>query len=292
MSLSGIRYIIIKIFIGSILFLLLSVWWINAFLSRENNDTNLLSKLKKIDHQATLQYHQDLSGHTLRYATIGDNTKPTLIFIHGTPGSISDAFPLLEKTDILTRYHVIVPDRPGFGGSMNGAEMPNIRQQSELLSELLFLSGNSEKIILVWWSYAGALLPTIAAQHPNRIKQLVIVAGTMDPEHQTIWKISYPLHYTRLKYLIPNMLRVTNAEKLSSIDQLKTISEDRSKITVPVWLIHGTKDWIVQIENTYFAEKKLINSQKIVVKIIDGVGHEIPITQPQTIMDTLNQLQQ
>jgi hypothetical protein len=64
----------------------------------------------------------------------------------------------------------------------------------------------------------------MAAHYENKIESMVIVAGTMDPDNQTIWKISYPLHYTWLKYIIPNMLRVTNAEKLASIHQLNTLS--------------------------------------------------------------------
>jgi pimeloyl-ACP methyl ester carboxylesterase len=287
---SHISSIIIKIIIGFVIFLFLSLRWLDRYMSVQNNDSNLLKKLQHLDPQASLDYYTNTSGYVLRYATLWNPSQPTLLFLHGTPGSISDAFSFLKKTDVLTHYHVIVPDRPGFGGSMKGNEMPTIKEQWELLSELLFLSGNSEKITLVWWSYAGALFPYIASQYNNKIESMVIVAGTMDPDHQTIWKISYPLHYTWLKYIIPSLLRVTNSEKLASRDQLTSISWVREDITIPVWLIHGKKDRIVNIENTYFAEKKLINSKKVIVTIIDDSGHEIPITKPQSIIDLLEEL--
>lgn len=289
---SSMGSMLIKIVIGFVLLLFVALRSFSIYMNMNNNDDNVLKIMKNLDPNAKLIHHTNASWYTLRYIELWNPTKPTFIFIHGTPGSLANVFPLLTKTDILKHYHVIIPDRPWFGGSMRGQDMPDIKKQSTLLSELLFLSGNSEKIILVWWSYAGALLPHIAAQHPQKIQSMIIIAGTMDPENQTIWKISYPLHYTWLRYIIPSMLRVTNAEKLASIQQLYALSGERSKITMPVWLIHGKDDRIVKIENTYYAEKMLRNSPKVITKIIDNMGHEIPIAQPQIILDVLEELQQ
>ncbi len=283
------RIIVRSIWIIITLALVIVRWWA-IYMDYHNSNRLLLPLLQQLDPKASINYYTDASGSTIKYAQLWDITKETLLFMYGTPGSLSDALPLLEKTNILTRYHVIIPDRPGFGWWMKWLAMTDIKQQAQLLSQLLYLPNNSPKVSLIWRSYAWALIPHIATTHPDKIASIVIIAGTMDPDNQTIWKISYPLHYTWLRYVIPSMLRVTNAEKLSSITQLKTLSWDRSKITAPVWLIHGTKDRIVDIKNTYFAQKQLINSSKVIVKIIDDVGHEIPMTQPQVIFDILEQL--
>ena len=272
------------------LFLLISLRSLNIYMNINNNDQNILKDIKKLDPNSETRYITTLSWYTLRYIELWNLDKPTIIFIHWTPGSLRDALPLLKKTNIIQNYHIIIPDRPWFGWSHNNREFPNIKEQSEILSELIFLPNNSEKIQLIWRSYAWALLPYISKNHPQKIESMIIIAGTMDPKNQTIWKISYPLHYTWLKYIIPNMLRATNSEKLASIEQLNILSWIWENITIPVWLIHWTKDRIVKIENTYYAEKMLTNSPKIVTKIIDNIGHEIPITQPQIILNVLDEL--
>jgi pimeloyl-ACP methyl ester carboxylesterase len=92
----------------------------------------------------------------------------------------------------------------------------------------------------------------------------------MDPQYQTIRLITYPLYYTRLKWIIPAPLRVTDAEKLSSIEQLKTMLPLWNNIIAPTYLLHGTKDWIVNPENSLFAQKMLKNA-KVFYELIDGV---------------------
>lgn len=283
---------VLKVLLWFVIFLFIALRWLDIYMTTTTSDSNILKDMQILDPDTTIKYHTNTPWYVLRYLELGDPTKPTLIFIHGTPGSMTDAFPFLKKTDILTQYHIIIPDRPGFGGSMKGNEMSTIKEQSEILSELLFLSGNSQKVTLVGRSYAGALLPYMAAQYGEKIQSMTIIAGTMAPDHQTIWKISYPLHYTWLRYIIPSMLRVTNAEKLASINQLNILSSAWKKITVPVWLIHGKKDRIVKIENTYYAEKMLHNSPKVIVKILEDIGHEIPLKQPQIIVDVINELHQ
>lgn len=255
-----------------------------------NTDKNILKDIQHLDPKSQIHYITTVSWYILRYIELWDLQKPTIIFVHGTPGSLRDVLPLLEKTNILDNYHVIVPDRPGFGWSYNNKDFSNIKEQSDILSELIFLPNNSEKVKLIWRSYAWALLPYISSKYPDKIDSMTIIAGTMDANNQTIRKISYPLHYTWLKYIIPNMLRVTNAEKLSSIHQLNTLSWVWENITIPVALIHWKKDRIVKIENTYYAKKMLINSPKVIIKIIDNIGHEIPMTTPQVILDTLDEL--
>ena len=203
------------------------------------------------------------------------------------PGNILDWENVLTQTDILKKYHVIIPDRPWFGGSMKWQAMTNIQQQWDLLAELLPLAWSGNKTTLVWRSYAWALIPYIAATHTGEVKSMVIVAGTMDPTHQTIWLVTYPLHYTPLRWIIPSMLRVTDAEKLASEEQLDTMMPLRENIIAPTYLIHGTKDWIVQPANSLFAQKMLKNA-KVFYESIEWIGHGIPIEIPDKVYSAIN----
>ena len=128
-SIYKISGIILKIIVWILAFLLIILRWLDIYINIQSNDKNILQQLQTINKNSSLKYYKNASSYIIRYAELWDISNPTLIFIHGTPWSLSDVFPLLEKTDILTRYHVIIPDRPGFGGSMKGNEMPTIKEQ-------------------------------------------------------------------------------------------------------------------------------------------------------------------
>jgi pimeloyl-ACP methyl ester carboxylesterase len=83
---------------------------------------------------------------------------------------------------------------------------------------------------------------------------------------------------------------VTNAEKLASIEQLELIMPLRDNIIAPTYLLHGTKDWIVDSQNSLFAQKMLKNA-KVFYKSIDGIGHGIPIEMPYAIFHAIELLQ-
>ncbi len=52
---------------------------------------------------------------TMHYVTIGVTDRPTLIFVHGSPGS-RDSFTAYLKDSLLPeRYRMVNLDRPGFG---------------------------------------------------------------------------------------------------------------------------------------------------------------------------------
>lgn len=256
------------------------------YINYQNSDKQLLQKLQKIDQNVHITYHTSKDWYQIRYADLGNPTWQRVMLLYGTPGNILDRENVLTQTDILKKYHVIIPDRPGFWWSMRWHAMPVIQQQWDLLSELLPI-WSGEKTILVWWSYAWALLPYIAAKHADAVKWIVVIAGIMDPEHQTIRKISYLLHYTPLRWIIPSMLRITDTEKLESIEQLKRIMPLRDSIVSPTYLLHGTKDWIVDPENSLFAQKMLKNA-KVFYRSIDGIGHWIPIEMPSIVLDAIN----
>ncbi len=69
----------------------------------------------------------------LHYVQTGNDSFPTLLFVHGTPGSW-DAFQnYLKNSGLLQHYRIISIDRPGFGYSDFG-NVRNISQQAAIIS--------------------------------------------------------------------------------------------------------------------------------------------------------------
>src|SRR4051812_3092391 len=56
----------------------------------------------------------------IHYVQTGNDTLPTLLFIHGSPGSWTAFKPYLKDTALLKRYRLVAIDRPGFGYSHFG----------------------------------------------------------------------------------------------------------------------------------------------------------------------------
>ena len=73
---------------------------------------------------------------TLHYAKSGNDSLPTLLFLHGSPGSW-DAFEnYLADAELLKRFRMVSVDRPGFGYSQFGGAA-NLADQAALIQPLL-----------------------------------------------------------------------------------------------------------------------------------------------------------
>ncbi len=60
----------------------------------------------------------------IHYAAIGADTLPTVLFIHGSPGSWDAFIGFFADSTLYTRARLISVDRPGFGKSGKGKPVP------------------------------------------------------------------------------------------------------------------------------------------------------------------------
>src|ERR1051326_6344879 len=85
----------------------------------------------------TLQSHTvQINGRHLHYVYCGADTLPTLVFIHGSPGSWNAFENYLKDTELLKHYQIISIDRPGFGYSDYG-DAVNMDKQAKLIGSFL-----------------------------------------------------------------------------------------------------------------------------------------------------------
>src|ERR1043165_2036358 len=66
------------------------------------------------------QHHYKSGKYTIHYAQAGDENKPLILFVHGSPGSLSAFIDFLSDTALTNHALVITTDRPGFGHSNFG----------------------------------------------------------------------------------------------------------------------------------------------------------------------------
>lgn len=211
----------------------------------------------------------------INYADIGDKEKPTIIFVHGAPGSLSAFIHYLGDSLLLSKAHIITLDRPGYGYSNFGISEPSLERQVKLLKPILELSKSDQPTILVGHSLGGPVIARMAMDLPDLVDGLILVAPSIDPELEPEEWFRFPLHTPFLRWLLPKSFRVTNDEIYFLKDELEKMLPLWKGIDVPVTVIQGGKDNLVHPGNADFAKEKLINAPVTVV-FKEDMNHFVP----------------
>ncbi|NCU02360.1 MAG: alpha/beta hydrolase [Chitinophagaceae bacterium] len=227
-----------------------------------------------------------INGFPLHYAQTGSDTLPTLVFVHGTPGSWDAFASYLRNKELLQHYRIISIDRPGFGYSDFGNAM-NLAAQTNIISAWMDSVTNNKPMILIGHSMGGPLIIKLAAARPQYTKALVILAGSQDPAAEKPEKWRPVLFKTPLNYFVPGALRPSNEEMWYLKTDLKQMQPDYEKITCPVYILHGTKDMLVPYSNVAYTQKMLTKTDSVFVTTFEKENHFIVWTREKEIVELL-----
>lgn len=236
---------------------------------------------------AISQRSYQLGFREIHYILAGDKTKPLVVFIHGSPGSLSAFIDFLADTTLLENALMISTDRPGFGYSNFGNAEPSLQKQGEVLKPILETFKNNRPIILIGHSLGGPLIARMAIDYPELVDGLIIVAGSIDPalEPNETW-FRAPLATPFLSWVLPRSFRASNEEIYRLKPELEEMLPLWKEIKTPVIVIQGMKDVLVSPENATFAERMLVNAQVEVVRV-DDMNHFVPWSNPELIRDAI-----
>jgi pimeloyl-ACP methyl ester carboxylesterase len=235
--------------------------------------------------------HQYKSGkYTIHYAQAGDEKNPLLLFVHGSPGSLSAFIDFLADTILTNLALVVTTDRPGFGHSNFGMAEPSLEKQAATLKPILEKFKGNRPIILVGHSLGGAVIARMAMDFPELIDGLVFVAASIDPELEPneMW-FRAPLATPFLSWVLPRSWRSSNEEIYQLKPQLEEMVPLWEKIVCPVVVIQGKKDSLVPAGNADFAKKMLVNAPVAFI-LKDNMDHFVPWSNPELIREGVIQL--
>lgn len=248
---------------------------------------------KEIDHffaergKQAIQEHYTVKDRTIHFVQAGDTTKPAVIFVHGSPGSLSAFIDFLTDSVLLENALLITTDRPGFGYSTFGVAEPSMQKQAALLKPLLERYSKNRPVILVGHSLGGPIVARMAMDYPELVDGLVLVAASIDPElepNETWFRA--PLATPFLSWLLPASLRASNEEIYHAKPELYKMLPLWKEIRCPVIVVQGEKDTLVPPGNADFAERMLVNAPVSVVRK-ENVNHFIPWSHPTLITDAI-----
>jgi len=227
-----------------------------------------------------------IDGFNMHYAKTGNDSFPTLFFVHGSPGSWNAFERYLQDKDLLSKYRMISIDRPGFGYS-NFGDAKNLDDQSKLISPLVKSSQNGKPMYAIGHSLGGPMIVKLQMDNENLFTGLVFLAAAVDPDEEKPERWRFMLNSSFLQYFLPGAFRPSNEELVYLKTDLKYLDKEWDKITCPVWIIHGDKDTFVPVGNVEYAKKKLTKAKSVEVKILPDARHFIPWEQYDDIKKVL-----
>ncbi|MES1216521.1 MAG: alpha/beta hydrolase [Bacteroidota bacterium] len=230
-----------------------------------------------------------VNGFNMHYVKTGNDSLPTLFFVHGSPGSWEAFSQYLEDKELLAKYRMISIDRPGFGYSEFG-NAKDLEEQSQLISPLLTLLKNNKPVYVIGHSLGGPMAIRLAADNPQSFSGIVLLAGSEDPAEEKPEKWRPVLYKTPLNFLIPGAMRPSNEELWYLKKDLVILKNEFSKITCPVYIVHGDKDDMVPVGNAAYAKQMLVNAKKVETTILPGANHFIPWQHYKEIKEVLMKL--
>jgi pimeloyl-ACP methyl ester carboxylesterase len=220
-----------------------------------------LKKLFADNHiSADIRYYKT-HGRTLRYVSAGDDRLPTLLFLHGSPGSMSYYSWRYMDPAIQHSFKIYAVDRPGYGYSGLGDPEPSIQKQAEMIRPILdSLNKARHPIIIVGGSYGSSIACRLAMDHPGLVDGLVLTGPSLGPGKETVFWFTPVIEHPLIRWLIPRVLRSANTEKYWHREELEKMLPFWRNIRVPVMYLQGAKDNIIDTSNAGFARQQLVNA--------------------------------
>lgn len=244
------------------------------------SDTEIFERFDERSIPTEISYFQidslDLNIR-VQHITRTDNTI-NLVFFHGSPSSLSAWDRYLMDTTLLDEANLIAIDRPGYGYSNFGKELPEIHPQAEAMSALLN-HYDLKNVITIGSSYGGPLAARIAAIN-DRVKGVIMISPAIDPnQEKKIWASRFT-QWWATRWLVPRGYRVAGDEKTIHAAEMAKIDADWHKVNIPVMHIHGDADDLVPYTNVNYTREKFSNIQTITTP---DTGHEIAWARPDLI---------
>ena len=115
----------------------------------------------------------NVAGYRIHYYTLGPSDGPVVVLVHGLGGRSEDwgkLAPYLAKAG----YRVYLPDLPGFGQSETPADFSYSVGDDARIVVGFFDALGLKQVDLGGWSMGGWIVQLVAAQHPDRVRQLML----------------------------------------------------------------------------------------------------------------------
>lgn len=234
-------------------------------------------------------FHVTNDSVDLYCATMGEDTFPAVIMIHGAPGAWYGSRRLLEDSVLQQHFQIISVDRLGYNKSTFKGKrrpVPSIATQAEAIHQALRLNKSGKSAVVMGSSYGAPIAAKIALQHPEDYHHLVMLAAAIDPDQEKFWWFHRYLNSGLLIHLLPRYIRAATAEKFAHAGELFQMVPEWKRLSIPVTVVQGGRDHIIEPGNIEFARKQL-QGKKAEFIYLPNAGHLIRNSNPEIVRNIL-----
>ncbi len=229
----------------------------------------------------------------LHFVEAGQPGAPMIVFIHGTPGSWHAFEAFLREPVLAEQYHMIAVDRLGFGASAASGPVTSFAEQAAAISGVFALNRSGRPALVVGHSLGGSIAYRLAGDFPDAVGALLVISSALDP---ALSRPRWYNHFARVPgvgLILGEQLRIANREMMPLADELAAMLPPLKALTIPVTVVQGAKDPLVEEGNADFAETLLTRADLEVLKFpelghfVIWQRHERMVTEIQQLMHKL-----
>lgn len=268
-------------------FLLVSGLLSCSILEERHSSASIKQQFEIHDRHVSVDYYK-VRGRKMRYMSVGSDSLPTVLLIHGSPSSMSVFNQLILESDLLDRAKVYAVDRPGYGYSDFGKTVTSIKRQVDMIVPILdSINKNDGPVVVMGVSYGGPVAARIAMDYPHLVDGLVLGAPAIAPGEEKVYTISHLMVSKLTRHLFPTMLRVASEEKFSHQQELNKMLPYWAELTKPIIYIQGESDDLIYTSNASFIEEHASNVPFLKVVMIPNQPHFLAIPQKDLLAESI-----
>ncbi len=282
--------ITLKVFLWTLLFMIIVTLILGRLVEFRMDDAGLNAFFHTRKLEPHISYYQ-AKGRSVRYLEVGDQSKATVLFIHGAPSSLSYWKGYLSDSSLLSRASLYAVDRPGYGYSGLGDPLPDIATQASIIKLVLdSLHKAHHPIVVVGVSYGSPIASRLAMDYPELVDGLILVAPPLGPDRERYFWFTYLVESPLIQWVVPPMLKSANREKVHHHEELTKMLPLWPRIHVPVIYLQGMNDSLVSTSNAAFAKTHLTNAASLDIRMIPGRGHLIAFNEKDRVCAAIREM--
>jgi pimeloyl-ACP methyl ester carboxylesterase len=222
----------------------------------------------------------------LRGWTIGADSLPVTLVVHGAPSSMVKFSALFRDSSVYNHTRLVGIDRPGYGKSHYGKAVVSIVEQAEIIAPLLKKLAENGPVVLYGSSYGGSVAAKLAMDHSDQLRALLLQSASVQPYAERTPKIARWIH-SPLGFVFPKWARVATREKYAHSESLEAIQDGWERIKCPVWILHGVMDNLIYPSNAEYAYQQLAPHTTVTYVPIDSTRHNMYWVRRDVVRDFL-----
>lgn len=263
-----------------------------------------------------------VDGMRLNYVSAGAGQP--VVLIHGNPGSYED-YTLAVVERLAQSYYVVAFDRPGHGYSERQDSVQTTVEVQALMIREALQKLALEKPVLVGHSWGGSLALAAAVGYGKELTGIVLLAPAAYPSVSIEWWSHVP-HIPLIGNIVvntltpflgravvrkslreayapqdvqqdyverslelwmhPDRIRACACDERTLGASLTVLSEHYRHIELPVVIVTGSADRLLDPEEHAYPLHKTIKNSKLIV--LPETGHQLPQTRPDAVISAID----